>query len=40
MQANKYLTFSKAILYYFKILEKLAVVKTKALIFLSKMQLM
>ena len=29
MQANKYLTLSKAIPYYFKMLEKLVVIKIK-----------
>ena len=31
MQANKYLTFSKAILYYFRMLKKLAIVKIKGI---------
>jgi len=31
MQANKYLTLSKAIPYYFKMLEKLVVVKIKGI---------
>jgi hypothetical protein len=31
MQANKYLTLSKAIPYYFKILEKLVIIKIKGI---------
>ena len=31
MQANKYLTFSKAILYYCRMLKKLAIVKIKSI---------
>jgi predicted Na+-dependent transporter len=31
MQADKYPTLSKAIFYYFKMLEKLAIIKTKSI---------